>query len=328
MNGTTGHLDPNAAPLVAYDAPPAQADWAQMHERSNPFALRVMSFVVRVCGRRVARWALHPIALYFLLAASGPRRCARRFLSRALGRPAHALDLYRHLHCFAATVLDRVYLLRGRLDLFDIRIERESVIDATLSEGRGAFLLGAHMGSFEALRAVGASRPGLAIAMVMYPDNARLIHGALAALAPEHAPRIISLGRSDSTLAIRDWLDAGGLAGVLADRAPPAGARCAGTVRLSFLGKEATFSDGPFRLAQLLRRRVIFMAGLYRGGNRYDVRFETLADFSAGSESAAERERRVQEAVRAYAARLEALALECPYNWFNFYDFWDEDDAR
>ena len=97
---------------------------------------------------------------------------------------------------------------------------------------------------------------------------------------------------------------------------------------VSFLGATARFTDGPMRLAQLLRRKVIFMVGLYQGDNRYDVRFETLADFTQPDGSAEARERHVREAVRAYARRLEALCLESPYNWFNFYDFWAEDSPR
>ena len=97
------------------------------------------------------------------------------------------------------------------------------------------------------------------------------------------------------------------------------------TVTIDFLGRAAQFSDGPFRLAALLRRRVLFMAGLYLGGDRYDVRFEALADFSVREGDAAERERRIHDAVLAYARRLEALCRERPDNWFNFHDFWHED---
>jgi predicted LPLAT superfamily acyltransferase len=98
-------------------------------------------------------------------------------------------------------------------------------------------------------------------------------------------------------------------------------------VRVPFLGHEAVFADGPFRLAALLRRQVFFMAGLYLGGARYDVRFEPLADFSERVDGP-ERERRIRAAVVAYAGRLEALAREHPYNWFNFHDFWGEDTPR
>lgn len=299
-------------------------DWSHTPERSNALALRVMSWIALTCGRRVARWVLHPITLYFVLFAPVPRRHSRRYLSRALGRPAGWRDVYRHLFTFTATILDRVYLLSGRMHLFDVSVHGEALIDATLAEGRGAFLVGAHIGSFEALRAIGQNRSGLRIAMVMYPDNARLINHALRAIAPHYQPKIIALGQRDSMLAVRDWLDAGGLAGLLADRALPGESQRAGSIGVSFLGREASFSDGPFRLAALLRRRVVFMAGLYAGGNRYDVRFTALADFSQRAADPAAREQHIRDAVLAYAAQLESICREQPYNWFNFLDFWHE----
>lgn len=305
------------------------ADWTREPERSNAFALRVMSWIALHCGRRIARWVLHPITLYFLLFAAGPRRQSRRYLGRVLGRPVRLADAYRQVHGFASTILDRVYFLGGRMDLFDVQVHGESLIDATLADGRGAFLVGAHLGSFEALHVVGRTRPALRIAMVMYPDNARLINGALAAVAPDFRADIIALGRMDSMLAIRDWLDAGGLAGMLADRSLPEGSSTrSSSVSVPFLGQPAEFNDGPFRLAALLRRRVVFMAGLYLGGNRYEVRFAPLADFSERAGDPAERERQIREAVQAYAAQLEALCREHPYNWFNFHDFWREDAPR
>ena len=300
-------------------------DWASAQERSNAVTMRLMVWIALVCGRRVARWVLHPITLYFLLFAAEPRRHSARYLGRALGRPARWRDLYQHFHHFAAIVLDRVYLLHGRMDLFDMNAVGEDLVFATLGERRGAFLLGSHIGSFEVLHAVGKTHHGLRLAMIMYPDNARLINNALAAIAPDARPEIIALGRIDSTLAVRDWLDGGGLAGMLGDRSLPGESQRSGTVRVPFLGHEASFSDGPFRLATLLRRRVFFMVGLYGGGNHYDVIFEELADFSQRLDNMEAREERIRAGVIAYAARLEALCRERPYNWFNFFDFWHED---
>jgi predicted LPLAT superfamily acyltransferase len=100
-----------------------------------------------------------------------------------------------------------------------------------------------------------------------------------------------------------------------------------GVQRLPFLGRDAAFDDGPLRLALLLRRPVLFMAGLYRGGKVYDVRLEPLADFSHAPTDAAAREALLHQALRDYVARLEALCREAPYNWFNFHDFWNEDAA-
>jgi len=305
----------------------AAPDWAEARERSNLLTLRLMAWIAVHLGRRVARWVLHPITLYFLCFAPSARRQSARYLGRVLGRPARWSEVYRHLHGFASVVLDRVWFVRGRLDVFDLQMSGNELVDATLAEGRGAFLLGAHIGSFEALHATGEHRHGLRVAMVMYPDNARLIQGVLQALAPDARLGIIPIGRSGSTLAIREWLDGGGLAGLLGDRYLRSESGRGGSLTLPFLGRPATFTDGPLRLAMLLRRRVIFMVGLYRGGRRYEVRFEPLADFRSPPDDPAARERLVHEALAAYVARLEALCREAPYNWFNFHDFWREDPA-
>ncbi len=310
---------------------PSSPDWTQAPERSNAVVLRLMCWIALTAGRRFSRLLLHPITAYFMLFSPKARRQSKRYLARALGREPHWRDGYRQVFSFAATILDRVYLLRGRVDLFDVRVAGHQILDATLAEGRGAFLVGAHVGSFEALHTVGR-RKGVRVGMVMYPDNARIINETLQAIAPDTKPEIIALGKVDSMLAIRDWLDAGSLAGMLGDRSlPPRSAaddlQRGANVGVSFLGQEAPFADGPFRLAALLRRRVIFMVGLYEGGARYEVRFEALADFTQRISDPASREQRIEEAVRAYAARLEALCREQPYNWFNFHDFWCEDGA-
>jgi hypothetical protein len=310
---------------AASAAAAAAADWTAAPERSNRVALAVMAWIALRLGRRVARLVLHPITLYFLAFAPAARRHSARYLARVFGRPPTWGERYRHFHTFAATVLDRIYFVRGEMHEFDLDVTGSDLMDATLAEGRGAFMLGAHIGSFEALHAVGESRPGMRVAMVMYPDNARMIHAALKSLAPQLELGIIPIGRAGSTLAIRDWLDGGGLAGLLGDRFLPADPTRTSSAALPFLGVTARFTEGPMRLAQLLRRRVIFMVGLYRGGRRYEVRFEPLADFRERVDDAAERERLVHEAVRAYVARLEALVREAPFNWFNFHDFWHEE---
>ncbi|MFO1327042.1 MAG: acyl-CoA synthetase [Rubrivivax sp.] len=304
------------------------AHWAQTRERSNRVALALMVWIALRLGRTVARWLLHPITGYFLLFSPGPKRQTRRYLRRALGREPGWGDHYRQVHAFASVVLDRVYLARGERDRFELQVQGGDLVHQRLADGRGAFLIGAHIGSFEALHAVGKGQQ-LPVAMAMYPDNARLIQAVLRAVAPEAALEIIAIGRPGSTLAIRDWLDGGGLVGVLGDRLPPpnAGGSAARSdiVTLPFLGAPARFHDGPLRLAMVLKRPVLFMVGLYRGGARYEVRFEPLVDFSQPAADAAGREAQLHAALQAYVQRLEALCREAPYNWFNFHDFWNED---
>ena len=278
--------------------------------------LRVMAWISLRLGRRAGRVVLHPIAAYFLLFAPASRRASSNYLRRALGRPPRWRDLYRHFFTFAATIHDRIYLVNHRFELFDVEVHGEDTLRGLLAAGKGLFLMGAHLGSFEVIRAIGRRDTDLRVAMVMHQDNAQKINAMLAAINPEAVQDIIGLGQVDSMLKVREHLDQGGAVGVLADRTP--GNDTVYPVQL--LGTDANLPGGPFRMAALLRRPVVFMTGLYLGGNRYAIHFEPLADFSNVARD--QRDAAVEAAITRYAALLDQYCRKAPYNWFNFFDFW------
>ena len=306
-----------ARPAEAPAAPRATATaWTTQPERGSALLLAVMVFVALRLGRPVARLVLYGIAAYFFTFARSTRRSSLQYLRRALGRQPTAADRFRQTFAFASTILDRFYLIRGRRGLFAVSTEGEDFMRALLARGQGGFLLGAHLGSFEIMSAVGQSQPGLRVAMAMYEPDANRVTTVFRAASPGSAPEIIPLGHLEAMLRIRDRLDAGQFVGMLADRTigeSPAQA-------VSFLGRTALFPSGPMRAAAALRRPVIFMTGLYRGGNRYHVVFRELADFS--QPAATGREAAVRAAIERYVALLEEYCRTDPYNWFNFYDFW------
>ena len=189
---------------------------------------------------------------------------------------------------------------------------------AQLDAGRGAFLLGAHLGSFELMRSVGRRQRGLHVSMAMYERNAQKMNTVFAAINPAANPDIIALGEIDSMLRIAERLDRGAFVGVLGDRT--LGEEAVQAVTL--LGERAYLPVGPMRVAAILRRPVLFMAGLYRGRNRYHVVFAEVADFSAIP--AGGRDAAVRAAIERYAALLDRYCRTDPYNWFNFFDFWRE----
>ena len=308
------------APAAA--AVPKAAEWIGHRERGSTALLRLMAFVSLRLGRTLSRVPLHGIALYFFLFAPGARRQSRRYLRRSLGREPRAADRYRHVLNFATTIHDRVYLINGQYDKFLITIQGEDLMRAQVAEGRGAFLMGAHMGSFEIIGSIGRQQPGLQVSMAMYEDNARKINAILAAINPRAKHDIISLGHLDAMLRIAERLDHGAFVGMLGDRTLGNEA----VHEVTILGERAYLPVGPLRAAALLRRSVIFMLGLYRGGNRYHVVFETIADFSQATASS--RDAAVCAAVERYASLLDKYCRSEPYNWFNFFDFWRKPETR
>ena len=292
------------------------AEWVKHRERGSLWLLKIMAFVSLRFGRRASRIILYGIATYFFLFGPGARRHSLRYLRLALGRAPSARDRFLQILSFATTIHDRVYLLNGQFEKFDISVEGEDSVLAHEPKGRGALLLGAHMGSFEVMHSWSRRQHGLRVAMAMYEENARKIGGILAAINPAWNADIVALGQIDAMLNIAERLDQGAYVGVLADRT--LGDEAAHSV--TFLGQEAFVPSGPMRAAAILRCPVFFMAGLYRGKNRYHVVFEQVADFSAMSVGS--RDLAVRAALDRYVAVLERHCRSDPYNWFNFYDFW------
>ena len=293
--------------------------WKARGEIGNTLALRVIVGVATTCGRRMARILLWPTAIYYFLRRGPERRSSRLYLERVLGRPASAWNVFCHVLCFSRTILDRLYLFSERFRRFDIRAFGLPVLDRALEGGKGVLLIGSHLGSFDALRVLSLERPEVAVRIVIDVEHSQKLSQFLNALNPSLAASIINAREAGpaAAIAIKQALDANAIVALLADRGQPNNA----TQTANFLGYPAPFPLSPWLLAAAVKTPVMLAFGLYRGGNRYDLHFEAFAD--CVSIDRKHRAEALAEILQRFADRLAHYARLAPYNWFNFYDFWN-----
>lgn len=299
------------------------AHWSEHREGGSRFALwMIRTFGLRF-GRRCSRLLLYPITLYFFVRRGAERRASYDYLRRVTGRPASWHMVYRHIHCFASTILDRIYLLTDHLRKFDVRTFGLDELHAQMRPDRGMLLLGAHVGSFEALRVLSLQRPDVKVRVVLNTQQTPAMTELLHALNPDIASNVIDASRPghEVVFALHDAMNEGALATLLGDRARPNEA----TIEIDFLGAPAQFPIAPFLIASMLKVPIVLCLGLYRGGRSYDLVFETLAEQLDLPRRG--REAELRAFVQRYAERLEHHVRAHPYNWFNFYDFWKTDSA-
>jgi predicted LPLAT superfamily acyltransferase len=181
-------------------------------------------------------------------------------------------------------------------------------------------LLGAHFGSFDVLRVVGRAAP-VRVRPLMYSRHWGAMTRLLEALDPALATAIIEIGRPDTMLRVQESVARGEIVGMLADRAPGESRGESRLVEVPFLGAPASFPAGPFVLAGLLEVPVIVFYGIRTGPRRYCVRFEPFAERLALHR--ATRQQDLRDWIARYAAGLATACRAHPFNWFNFYPFWE-----
>lgn len=295
------------------------ASWKDVGERGAPSLLRLIVWIARHAGRRAARPLLLPITGYFLLAARTATRASRQFLRKALLREPTPRDVARHIHTFASVILDRFVFLFGRADQITVKMHRTAEEEHGTYHGpRGSLLFVSHLGSFESLRTLAHNR--MPMKVLLDRGQTRMLTSLLETVNPGFSTGIIDVSQPGPGLAleVKQALDERCRVGIMVDRARP-GER---TVKVQFMGAPAPFPAGPWLLAAALQARVVLAFSLYRGGNHYDTHHELFTEKLVIPR--ATRTEELERCMQQYASRLEHYARMAPYNWFNFYDFWDE----
>jgi predicted LPLAT superfamily acyltransferase len=304
--------------------------WSRIGEVGSTLGLRITLACYRLFGRSLSLVLVHGIVSYFFLTGRAARKASLAYLRRVAAVPGGAVSLGRapgvwasflHFRAFALSIFDRIELWFGRENNLRFHVVGREHCDRLLTPERGAIVVGAHLGSFDALRAL-ADRDGPVVNVLMYTRHAPRINAVFRQLSPNAQVRVIQADpRSmDTVLRIRSCIQRGEVVAMLGDRVEPNDR--SRTCRISLLGDTVELPEAPYLLAGLLGCPIFFMVALREKGGSYRVFAEVLSkqvELGRG-----ERDKRIRELAAAYAGRLEHYCLTAPYQWFNFFDYWGE----
>jgi predicted LPLAT superfamily acyltransferase len=303
----------------------APLHWARIGESTCAAGIWFLYGVHAVVGRRVLRAVLWPVVLFYAATQPRARRASLDYLRRmqqahgAIGAEPGARHWLRHLMSFAETLLDKLLATSGRYAFANVRLEGQEEVEALLAQGRGALLVTAHVGCLELCQALATRMAGLRLTVLVHTRHAQRFNAILRRLNPGQRVELLQVTDVNAATAVeleRRVRD-GEFVAIAGDRVPVDGGR---TVTVPFLGAPAAFPVGAYVLASLLACPLL-MLGCVREGAGHVVRFELLAE--QVQLPRAGREQALQHWGLLFAQRLEALLVRAPYDWFNFFQFWD-----
>lgn len=300
----------------------AKAQWARETESGSVRQLRLMRWLALNAPAGFTNALIWTISLIYAAQTNRPStRASGIYLRRILKKAPGLRERHNHARTFAHVFLDRVKFLSHGPDRFLIEAQGQELIEHQHNTGRGGVLLGAHFGSFEALRSFDTTLPGLRVRYLMFPEHAPASTALLNELNAETASRVISLTDGlQAMIQVHEALTRGEFVAFLGDRQPGESTRSQLTV--PFLGDSINLPTSPY-IAAIAARVPLFLCVAPRlGKNHYAINFFELYDGSPVPR--AERKDRIAGITDAYARHLERLCHRHPYNWFNFYDIWDE----
>ncbi len=305
--------------------------WSSIGEETFVGGMWLLYVLFRVGGRLPFRAVLYPVVAWYWLANRRARGASLEYLQRlqqatgALGHAPGWRDTLRHFLSFAETILDKMLAVGGHYRFDRIRFIGREPIDAMARAKQGGLLVTAHMGCLEMCQASADTVQGMTLTVLVHTVHAERFNRMLERLSPGRAISLMQVTEITPATAVilAERIARGEFVAIAGDRVPLVAGR-ASAVNVPFLGHVAPFPTGAYMLASLLKCP-LFAIGCIRQGDHHEVVFQRLAErvvlpradrLGASAVLAAE-----------FAQGLERLLVRAPYEWFNFFAFWDQPGA-
>lgn len=310
-----------AAAFLGIARRPGMGSWSTRKELSSPFWIRLMVRIYRLMGRRLCELLLYPIVLYFWISSGKNRRASLQF-QRRLGAPGARLYLMSYLQMleFGRALLDKFIVWYKPIGYEALECHGRMELRSLIDQGKGAVLIGAHLGNIEVMRAISHDIRGLKVNALMFTSHTPHFNAVVSEANPDVNLRMIRTETPgpELVLDLRQRIASGEVVAMMGDRVMPGSPEK--SLIFPFLGADASFPTGPFIVASMLECPVLLVLCFRRRSGGYEVYFEKIADRLELPRK--ERAAALTTAVGDYVTRLEGYCRRYPLHWFNFYDFW------
>ena len=301
--------------------------WADIGESTFVGGIWFLYGVFRVFGRLPFRFSLYPVVSYYWLTRPIARRSSMEYLQRLYAshhvfkKPPGMWQGFKHFIQFGETLLDKLLAIGGNFPSDKLDLSGQKIVLEDLDEKRGGLIITAHLGCLELMQSAATWKHHLKINVLIHTAHADSFNRILNKINPQSRVSFLQVTEFNAPTAmmLADRIAVGEMIAIAGDRIPTSGDRI---VQVPFLGKTAAFPSGPYLIASLLTCPAFAMVCTRNGKNAYEVKVEKIADAMITARK--KRDVMIEQQAIKYALWLEQRVAESPFDWFNFFPFWDQ----
>lgn len=306
--------------------------WAQTQERGSYWGILFVLRAYKFGGHWIMRAVLAPVITYFFLTGGKARRASFAYLRQLHTFAGNASPFrqqpgwrqsLRHFWQFGLASLEKTDAWIGKVAKAEVENCGNTHFHDLEDSPQGGILIGSHLGNIEVARAVASASYKKRMNVLVFTEHAQSFNRALRELNANVSVDLIQVTEIDMALAIKlhERVDNGEFVVIVGDRVSVT--QPEHCVTHNFLGKPAAFAVGPWVLASILECPVYFLFCLRNPDqSNYHLYLDRITEQLVLPRR--QRQQALQIILGQYVAQLERLCVRYPYQWFNFFDFWQQ----
>ena len=294
-------------------------EW-QGKSKGGFWGYRFFVFILRKFGISFTYFFIRIVAVYYLFFSFKSFKTSFFYFHNIL--KYKTIRSYRKIYLnyilLGEVLVDKMASLLGFDSLFTYQFDGEAQLKEIVDGNKGGILIGAHIGNWE-IASHHLNRFKGKVHLLMLDAEQKKIKQLLSNISvhyPDNVNIIVVKDDFSHIYEVSKALQDKEIVCIHGDRF----LKDSKTEKITFMGKIALFSTGPFILAAKFKVPVCYFYGMKENRKHYH-----LFAFTSKVDTAKYSNNLPIEMLLEYTSNLESIINKYPKQWFNYFHFWEEE---